>query len=352
MKTKNFLNHIDQLAEEHELTRQQILEAFEKSLISGCKKNYQIKSCHLDFDNKYEEFFLYKEYLVTEEEINTTKEENINIKKITCINLEEAQKIKENPQIGEIIRIEVDPKNFNFYASQDFKNKLNEEIIKFKKENIYIFFKKYENKLIDAKVTSIKKNFCILELEKEVQTVLLNKDKLNNDEFEIDEIIKVYVTEVQKTTKMPKILVSRICVEFIAETFKEFIPEIQEGIIEIVAMARFPSLRTKIGLLSHDTTIDAIGSCIGDKSVRIRNIINSLKGEKIDLFLWSEDPEELIVNALKPAQINQISIIDFEKKIATALVNEDQISLAIGKSGTNVQLANIVTKWNISVKTI
>jgi hypothetical protein len=174
MKTKNFLNHIDQLAEEHELTRQQILEAFKKSLIFGCKKNYQIKSCHLDFDKKYEEFFLYKEYLVTEEEINTTKEENINTKKITCINLEEAQKLKENPQIGEIIRIEVDPNKFNFYDSQEFKNKLNEEIIKFKKE-------KYENKLIYNKAISMKKIFFILESKKEVQALLLNKDKLNNN---------------------------------------------------------------------------------------------------------------------------------------------------------------------------
>ncbi|MDC9032041.1 transcription termination factor NusA [Columbia Basin potato purple top phytoplasma] len=354
MKTKDFLNHIDQLAIEHELTREQILEAFEKSLISGCKKNYQIKSCQLIFNKNYEELSLYKEYLVVGPDSVANEEnidENINIKKMTCVNLEEAQKLKNNPQIGEIIKIKVDPKEFNFYASKDFKNKFNEEIIRHKKENIYNIFKKYEKKLIVAKVVSIKKNLYVLELEKEVQTVLLNKDKLDNDDFVAGERIQVYVVEVKQTTKMPKILVSRTCVEFVLEIFKEFIPEVQEGIIEIMGISRIPSTRVKVGLFSHNSNIDAIGSCIGSKSSRIKNIINVLKGEKIDLFLWSDEPKELIANALQPAKISQVDILDLENKNASVLVNEDQISLAIGKSGNNVRLAAQVIKWNISIKT-
>ncbi|WP_323847711.1 MAG: transcription termination factor NusA [Phytoplasma sp.] len=354
MKTKDFLNYIDQLSEEYELTREQTLEAFEKSLIFGCKKNFQIKSCHLVFKKEYQELFLYKEYLVIEpkkvDEIS--HEDDIDIKKITCITVEEATKFKKNPQVGEIIRIEVNPKDFSFYASKDFKNKFNEEIIKYKKENIYNFFQNYEHKLISAKVFSIKKNFCVLELEKEVQTVLFNKDKLSNDDFEIGERIQVYVLEVQKTTKMPKILVSRVCSNFVLEIFKEFIPEIQEGIIEIIVIARFPSVRVKVGLLSHNSSIDAIGSCIGENSTRIKNIINVLKGEKIDLFLWSDDPKALIANALQPAKVSQINILDLENKNVSVLVNENQVSLAIGKFGTNVQLAIKATKWNISIQVI
>ncbi|WP_341266381.1 transcription termination factor NusA [Candidatus Phytoplasma fraxini] len=354
MKTQNFLNYIEQLSEEYELTKEQTLQAFEKSLISGCKKNFQIKSCQLIFTKEYQEFFLYKEYLVIEPEVvhETINEDNIDIKKITCITLEEARKLKKNAQAGDIITIEVDPKEFSFYASKDFKNKFNEEIIKYKKENIYNFFKNYEHKLISAKVISVKKNFCVLELEKEVQTVLFNKDKLANDDFEIGQRIQVYVVAVEKTTKMPKILVSRTCSDFVLEIFKEFIPEIQEGIIEIIGIARFPSVRVKIGLLSNEPSIDAIGSCIGENGNRIKNIINVLKGEKIDLFLWSDEPKELIANALQPAKVTEINIVDLENKNVSVLVNENQVSLAIGRLGTNVKLAIQATKWNISIKTI
>ncbi|MEZ0180082.1 transcription termination factor NusA ['Camptotheca acuminata' phytoplasma] len=353
MKTKNFLNNIETLAKEYELNKEQTLEAFEKSLIYGCKKNGQVKSCKLVFDKKYEEYSLYQEYLVMEEtktdEVQT--DENLEAKKITYISLEEGRKLKKNAKIGEIIYVEVDPKDFSFYASRDFKNKFNEELIKFKRENIYNFFKNYENKLINGKVVAINKNFFNLELEKGLQAILPKKETLANDDFEINERIQIYVTEVQKTTKLPKILISRTHVNFVLEIFKEFIPEIQEGIIQIINIARFPSSRVKIGLLSNNPSIDAIGSCIGEKKSRIKNIIKILKGEKVDLFLWSEDPKELINNALQPAEIEEINIIDLDKKIASVLVDKSQISLVIGKSGNNIRLASQITNWNISVKT-
>ncbi|TVY12134.1 transcription termination factor NusA [Candidatus Phytoplasma pini] len=350
MKTKGFLNNIDQLAQEYELTREQTLEAFSKGLISGCKKNCQVKSCQLIFQKEYEEFFLYKQYLIIKQEQKEILN-SLNNKKITYITLEEAQKIKKNPKIGEIINIEVNPKDFNFYATKDFKNKFNEELIKQKRQNIYDFFKEYENKLISAKVIDINDNCFILELEREVHVLLLKKETLNNDNFFIGERIQVYVVEVKSTTKMPKILVSRTHNNFVLELFKEFIPEIKEGIVEIINIARFASLRTKISFVSHDNKIDPIGSCIGPKGNRIKNIVAFLKGEKVDLFLWSSDIQELITNALKPANINKIISIDEEQKKVEVLVSKEQVPLVIGKSGINVQLASKVTKWRINIQT-
>ncbi|MDV3168138.1 MAG: transcription termination factor NusA [Candidatus Phytoplasma stylosanthis] len=352
MKSPNFLEYIDKLAEEYQLTREQTIEAFEKSLISGCKKSCQVKSCKLIFNEKYEEYFLFKEYFVLEPQNEQNEFDAIETKKITCINLEKAKKLKKNAQIGDIIHVEIDPKEFSFYASKDFKNKFNEELIKFKRENIFHFFKNYEKKIINGKVISIKEKFYTLELEKELQAILLKKKALPEDNFSINERVQVYVIEVQKTTKLPKLLLSRTHTHFVLEIFKEFIPEIQEGIVEIIEIARIPSIRVKIGLLSHNKDIEPIGSCIGKKNTRIQNIIKILKSEKIDLFLWSDNPEELIKNALQPAKIKKIEIINEKKKIASVFVEKEQISLAIGKLGSNVQLASQVTKWNISIKNI
>ncbi|MDV3198307.1 MAG: transcription termination factor NusA [Vigna little leaf phytoplasma] len=357
MKIRSFLSNIDKLAEENELTREQVLDAFKKGLISGCRKHCRVKSCRVDFNNNFEEFILYKQYLVIDDnkdnhdKNHNQKNENINNKKINLINLEEAQKIKNNAKIGELIEIEINPQDFNFYASKEFKNKFNEELIKKQRENTFNLLKNYENKLINAKVIDINENSFTLELEKNISANLAKTRTLINDNFNIGERVQVYVVAVQNTTKMPRILISRTHVNFVIEIFKEFIPEIKDGLIEIISIARFPSEKVKIGLLSNDKKIDPIGSCIGKKGNRIKSIINILKDEKIDLFLWSNDPRKLITNALKPAQITKIIDIDEKNKTAVVLVNEKQIALVIGKSGRNIQLAIQVTKWNIQIET-
>lgn len=280
------------------------------------------------------------------------KDDLLNAKKITFISLDEAFQIKSNAKVGDLIEIETNPQEFNFYASKEFKNKFNEEIIKKQRENIYHLFKNYENKIINAKIIDVNENFWTLELEKKITTTLSKNKVLVNDKFDIGERIQVYVVEVQNTTKMPKILISRTNINFVIEIFKEFIPEIQEGLIVIKGISRIPSERIKIGILSKDDKIDPVGACIGKNGSRIKSIIDVLKGEKIDIFLWDNDPKELIKNSLKPAKIVDIIEINENNKTALALVAENQISIAIGKSGQNVKLATQATKWNIKIKTI
>ncbi|KXT29422.1 transcription termination factor NusA [Candidatus Phytoplasma oryzae] len=355
MKAKDFLDNIEKLSKEYEISNEQTLEALEKGLISGCKKNYQVKSCSVSFDKENNEIFLYKQYLVVDSENIKNSYDNdiaVNFKKNSFLKLEEAQKIKKDIKVGDILNILVDPKEFNFYASKEFKNKFNEELIKKRRENIYNFFKKYEKKIIIAEVISVSEFFFTLRLEKNISTILLKKESLSNDNFYINEKIQVYVVEVRNTNKMPKIFVSRIKKGFVKEIFRDLIPEIQEGIIKIMGISRVPSVRTKIGLFSKDKKIDPIGSCIGEKSNRIKSIINILNGEKINLFLWSDNIEELIFNSLQPAKVHEIVSIDQYNKTSLVLVTPEQASLAIGKLGINVYLASKAIGWDIKIKII
>ncbi|MDV3166309.1 MAG: transcription termination factor NusA ['Waltheria sp.' little leaf phytoplasma] len=348
MQNKNFLKHIDQIAQEYDITREQVTNALEKALISGCKKTFQIKKCRVCFGSNYDKITLYKQYVVVDEKCDVSL-----FKEQDYVYLKKAKELNSFIEVGEILEIEVDPKkDFNFYGSRDFKNKFNEELLKFQRENIFNFFKQYENKLMIAEVIEEKLKFFILMLEKNVKTCIFKKDLMLNDHFNIGEKIFVLITEIRNNTpKHLQICVSRITNQFVVELLKYFIPEIRDGLVQIMAIARIPSSRVKVGLSSHDKKIDPIGACVGEKGYRIKNILNILRGEKIDLFKWSLDIEKLIINALKPAQIIQIVNLDFEKKIALVSVADDQVALAIGKLGQNLKLAMQVTQWQIEIKT-
>ncbi|BAD04233.1 transcription terminator [Onion yellows phytoplasma OY-M] len=348
MISKNFFKLLDKIAQERDLDKDQVIDAFAKGLISGCKKNHKVKSCKIELKEDKSEIILYKQFLVADEATMST----INLKESTPITLEEAQQIKPHAKIGQVIDIKVDPKDFNLYAVKELKNQFNEELTKKKRESIYNFFKQQEGKLISAKIISENDKFYNLELEKEITTLLPKKEIASNNEMQVGERIQVFLSEVRKTTKWPKIFVSCNHVGLVVKVLEENIPEIQEGIVKIAGVARISGERTKIGLLSCDAQVDAIGSCIGERSNRIKNVIKILKDEKVDLFVWSDDPQELIANALKPASCLQVVIKDDINKYALAIVPDDQFSLAIGKLGKNVKLAVEVTKWNIDIKTL
>ncbi|MFP7699418.1 MAG: transcription termination factor NusA [Candidatus Phytoplasma pyri] len=348
MNSKEFFNIINEFAEENDLTSKQIKDAFTKALIYGCRKAHHVKSCRVDIKEDRNEINLYKQYYI----IDSEEKDLNNYKDYTHIDLEEAKKFKKRVKVGQIINIKINPKDFNLYAVKDFKNKFKEELTKQKRENIYDYFKSYEGKLINAKVIGSNSKFYYLELEKEMTTLLPKKETLNKEIFIEGDRIQVYIVEVQKTTKLPKIFVSQTHIGLVTKIFEDWIPEINDGTLKIMMIARIPGERTKIGLFSNDPQVDPIGSCIGKNGNRIKSIIKLLQGEKIDLFLWSEKNEELISNSLQPAKIFQVNIVDLENKVALAIVEDDQLSLAIGKLGKNVKLAVQATKWNIDIKTL
>lgn len=346
MISKEFFNTIQSVAEERDLSVEQVIDAFGVGLIAGCKKAHNVRSCRVEFKEDKNEILLYKQYFVLDEEY---LEQDIN-KDYTLITVEEAKEYKAKPKPGEILEVKVDPKDFNLYAIKDFKSRFNEELTNRQKEMIYEHFKAVQGEMITAKVLDHDERFYRLELEKEMTTLLPKKEALPSDNFHVGERIRVYVTEVQQTTKWPKVFVSRTHKGLVTRLLEELVPEIKEGIIEILGEARDAGDRSKIGVKSNDPKVDPIGACVGEGGSRIREIVKSLSGEKIDLFRWSDNEQELIANALQPAKVIAVVDVHPKEKTALAIVPDDQLSLAIGKLGQNVKLAVQASGWSIDIK--
>lgn len=217
------------------------------------------------------------------------------------------------------------------------------------REKAYQYFKELENEMINAEVSNIGDRFLTLKLGFNVTTILPLNELLPNDHLEIGDFVKVYVKRVEQTTKEPKVVVSRIERNLVTRLMENYIPEIKTGVIEIKGIARDPGDRTKIAIYSNDEKVDAIGSCVGEGGSRIREIVNALGGEKVDLYKWSEDPEELIANSLQPASVTKVLNIDVKNKTSQVVVPDDHLSLAIGKQGQNVRLAVQSCGWKIDI---
>lgn len=347
MISKDFFKTIDDVAQEKNLSREQILDAFEKGLIAGCKKAHGVKSCRIELKEDKNEILLYKQYYVADDVNNVEMD---ILKEYTVISVEEAKEIKVRATSNKVLEVKVDPKDFNLIAAKDFKNRFNEEVTNRQKEAIYLYFKDYEHEMINSKVIDIDDRGYRLELDKEVTTLLPFKEALPNDKFVIGDRVKVYVTTVEQTTKWPKIFVSRVNSGLITRLLENLIPEIKEGIIEIMGVSRDAGDRTKIGVKSEDSKVDPIGACVGEGGSRIREIVKALSGEKIDLFRWSDNEQELIANALQPAKVIAVTKVEPKDKTALAIVPDDQLSLAIGKEGQNVKLAVQACGWKIDIK--
>lgn len=179
-----------------------------------------------------------------------------------------------------------------------------------------------------------------------------NKEWIPGETFEQSDLIKVYVRDVKRDKKGPKIIVSRTDPEFVIGLLELEVPEIENGIIEIVKVVREPGVRTKMAVISHDAKVDPVGSCIGHEGSRIISVLKELKFEKLDVIRWSDDPKELIANALLPASVVDVEILDYEAKASRVLVSPNQLSLAIGKAGQNARLAAKLTGWKIDIKPV
>lgn len=346
MISKEFYSQLDVLADERGITREQVLESFERGLIVGCRKSFDVMSCRVEFREEKNEILLYKQYYVYDEDTKLEKED----REYTRISKEEAKKLNARAKVGEVLEIRVEPKDFTLIGAKEFKNKFNEELTKAQKNAIYEHFKQLEGELILTRVIDVDENFYRLDIGRDSNTLLPIKESLTIDSFKVGDTVKVLVTKVEMKTKWPKVYVSRSNVDLIKKLFEDHVPEIKDGTIEIVNLARDPGDRTKIGVRSNDTKVDPIGACVGEGGSRIREIVSALSGEKIDLFRWSDNEKDLIANALQPARVVGVVDVDPKSKTAIAIVPDDQLSLAIGKSGQNVKLAVNTINWSIDIK--
>lgn len=339
----NMYETIKVVAETENLTEAQVIEAITEGLIFGCKRTHQVSSCRAFLDEEKGEFKVFKQYLVVAEyDLTLTKVH-------TQLLLEDAKKLDPQAKVGDLLEFPVKQEDFSPYGMRDFKQRYKQVILDYSKENIFDYFKDKEHQMMRAKIIDEMEHAYKISLGKET-TLLPKTEILDRDKLHVSDDVYVYISSVEMKSKGPKIYVSRKDKGLVVKLMELNIPEISEGIVEIVGISRVPGERSKVGVRSHDSQVDPIGACVGEGGGRIKEIVNALAGEKIDLFRWSDNERELIENALQPADVIAVTKVNPKEKSALAIVPDDQLSLAIGKIGQNVKLAVQASGWSIDIK--
>lgn len=358
MINKDFYKLAEEDAESRGFAVDEVLACMERALIGAFKKEHGNTSCKVEFKKDKNEILLYSVHLVVSEYTDVTKveaeteeaekEEKAEPQYAEML-LEDAKKIKSSYKVGDLVLQQENLKTYSRMTILAAGNMYKQGVRTLEREKAYLYFKDFENEMINAEVSNIGDRFLTLKLGFNVTSILPLSDLLPNDHFEIGDYVKVYVKKVEQTTKEPKVVVSRTERNLVTRLLENYIPEIKNGIIEIKGIARDPGDRTKIAIYSNDEKVDAIGSCVGEGGNRIKEIVAALGGEKVDLYKWSEDPEELIANSLQPASVTKVLSIDPKTKTSQVVVPDDHLSLAIGKAGQNVRLAVQSCGWKIDI---
>lgn len=333
------LEALEQIEKEKGISKETLLEAIEAALITAYKKNFgSAQNVKITIDRENGNVHVYSRKQVVENVENELFE----------ISLEEAKKIDPNYEISDIIEKEVTPKNFGRIAAQTAKQVVVQRIREAEREVIYEEFVNRESEIVTGTIQRINKGIVYINLGR-TEAMLLPNEQIQSEVYTQGSRIKTYIVEVKKTTKGPQILVSRTHPGLVKRLFELEVPEIHDGVVEIKSISREAGSRTKIAVYSSDLNVDPVGACVGQKGTRVQNIVDELKGEKIDIIKWSENPSEFISNALSPSKVEKV-IVNEEEKSALVVVPDYQLSLAIGKEGQNARLAAKLTGWKIDIK--
>ena len=267
----------------------------------------------------------------------------------TEISLEDAHKINKSLQLGDQVDVEIVPKDFGRIAAQTAKQVIIQKLREVERDLIFNEFNDRKGEIVSGIIQKADKNIVVMDLGR-LEGVMPTKEQVPTEHYHVNDKIKAYVMDVERGQKgAPQVLVSRSHPDFVRKLLELEIPEIYEGVIEIKSVSRDAGNRSKVAVYSPDPNIDPVGSCVGQKGVRIQNVINELHGEKIDVIEWNQDPSIYIASALLPAKIMAVDIKE-EDKFAQVIVPDDQLSLAIGKAGQNARLAAKLTGWKIDIK--
>ena len=356
-----FLKALNAITEDKGISKDLIIDAMKQALATAYKKNYDSKTnVRVDFDETTGEFKVISYYVVVEDYIEPTYKINEEGKEVEIhpelnpdaqMLLEDAKELVPNIQIGETIEKEVTPKDFGRVAAGAAKQVVTQRIREAEKEAVVAEFgNKQDEMLVGLLAMEDQRNYYI-DLGR-ARGILPKSEMIPGEEVKMGSSIKVYVTKVEAGTKGPLILLSRRHFGFVKRLFESEIPELADGSIILYGVAREAGVRSKVAVYSTNDKIDPIGACIGARGSRIASILKELNGEKVDLVKYSADPAEFIKSAMSPAKDVIVSIKDEAKKEALAVVNNDNLSLAIGKKGINIKLASKLTKYKIEVKTM
>lgn len=318
-----------------------IVEAIEAALVAAYKKNYnQATNVIVEFDERKGDFKLMTEKEVVDEVHDDRLE----------ISLKDALTINKAYEVGDKIRFEVAPKNFGRIAAQTAKQVIMQHLREAERNHIIDEYSQYEDELITGTVERRDNRFVYVKIGN-VEAVMPRNDQMPNENYNPQDQIRVLVTHVGSDTKGAQITVSRTAPDMVKRLFEQEVPEIYDGSVEIVSIAREAGDRTKIAVKSNDPNIDPVGTCVGQRGARVQNVVNELGGENIDVVKYEEDPSDFIANALNPAEVIAVQFGNEEdEKSALVIVPDYQLSLAIGKKGQNVRLAARLTGYKIDIR--
>ncbi len=362
MNGKEFIKALKNIIEEKNIDEDTVYDAMEQGLITAYKKNYDSKTnVKVLIDRKSGEFRVIRYYVVVDEYIegdeSTDEDGNIiyldpEINEDAQLLLEDARKIVPDINVGETIEEEVTPKDFGRVAASTCKQVVTQKIREAERNSIINEFADKQDELMVGILAMEDARNYYVDLGR-TRGILPKSEMIPGETVKMGSSIKVYISKVEANSKGPLVLCTRKHYGFVKRLFETEIPELQDGTLELHAVAREAGVRSKVAVSSTNERVDAIGTCIGERGSRIASILSELNGEKIDLVLWSEDNAEFIKNALSPAKDVIVSIIDDTKtREALAIVNDDNLSLAIGKKGMNIRLASKLTKFKINIKTM
>ena len=334
-----FIDALEQIQQDKGISKEVLIEAIEAALISSYKRNFgQSHHVRVEISRDSGEVKVFGQKRVVGKIDDETQE----------ISLEEAREIDPSYQLDDVVEKEVTPRDFGRIAAQTAKQVVVQRIREAERGVVYDEFINRESDIIAGVVARLVRGTVLINLGK-AEAILGHNEQMPGEIYQPGDRIKTYIVEVKKTTKGPQILVSRTHPGLIKRLFELEVPEIHDGVVEIKSISREAGYRTKIAVDTKETNVDPVGACVGQKGVRVQSIVNELKGEKIDIIRYSENPENFITSSLSPAKVSK-TIVWEETKSARVVVPDYQLSLAIGKEGQNARLAAKLTGWKIDIK--
>lgn len=335
----DFLDALQQLEREKGIDKDTLLEAIEAALISGYKRNFNsAPNVRVEIHRDTGLVRVFARKAVVEESTDTRLE----------ISLDAALDMNPTYRLGDVVEIEVTPRDFGRIAAQTAKQVVTQRIREAERSIIYSKYVDREEDIVTGVVQRMDTRMVYVDLG-QTEAVLPITEQMPTDHFKPGERIKAYITRVERTTKGPQVILSRTHPGLLKRLFELEVPEVFDGVVEIKSVAREAGYRSKIAVFSKNPEVDPIGACVGARGMRVQAVVAELNGEKVDIVKWSDLPSEFVANALSPAKVVEVRIMG-DEKIARAIVPDYQLSLAIGKEGQNARLAAKLTGWKIDIK--
>ncbi|MHA8111216.1 transcription termination factor NusA [Lactobacillaceae bacterium Melli_B4] len=338
--SKELLGAFDALEKEKGIKKETIIDALEAALTSAYKRNYgQSQNVAVEFDSKKGDIHVY----AVKKIVDVVEDPQ------TEYSIKDAMQISHGYEVGDDIKIEVTPKNFGRIAAQTAKQVIMQRVREAEREMVYNQFSQYQDELITGEVERSDNRFVYINLGK-VEAVMPVSNQMPNEEYRPQDKIKVYVTKVENASKGPQVFVSRTAPGLLKRLFEQEVPEIYDGTVEIVSIAREAGDRAKVAVRSNNPDIDPVGTTVGPKGQRVQTIVNELGGENMDIVEWTDDKAKFIANALNPSEVVDVIFDPENEQACTVIVPDYQLSLAIGKRGQNARLAAKLTGFKIDIK--